>query len=184
MLQKKRGGRRGEAKKFQAEVQGDTEKLQKRERNGLTTWADGESYLSRWGRGHYAEFAAAQKAAVVGMEWSLEARHQWPRRVSQTSFCFYSAFCFYSILIVVMLGFWQLCNHHEGLLVLTELGKPYRAICGTKAEYEVCFSTIEYVVLVNFKALWERGKEIWCRLFCRCTAHGWSQGWAEKPEAA
>jgi len=77
MLQKKRGGRRGETKTFQAEVQGDTEKLQRRERSGLTTRADGESDMSSWDRGNYAEFAADQKAGEL-----LEQSEAWKPGVS------------------------------------------------------------------------------------------------------
>lgn len=54
---------------LQAEVQGDTAKLQRIDRNGFTTWAVGEFNLSSWGGGDYAELGADQKAVEL-LEWN------------------------------------------------------------------------------------------------------------------
>lgn len=61
--------RRGGGEMLQAEVQGDTAKLQRIDRNGFTTWAVGEFNLSSWGGGDYAELGADQKAVEL-LEWN------------------------------------------------------------------------------------------------------------------
>lgn len=102
MLQKKRNGWiEREGKKVSGRHSGscwETVKKREEETHNSSWWRKQLVQLRQWGLCGIC--CRTESWWSVGVQWSLETEHQWPKRASQISFDFYSAFCFYSILIV------------------------------------------------------------------------------------